>query len=257
MGPAGKAPTERFSDRAALYVRYRPGYPEQVIEILRRETGLTPAAHIADLGCGTGISAELFLRCGASVTGVEPNPEMRAFAAALASKYPRWRLVAASAEATTLPDRSVDTVVAAQAFHWFDPQRFRAECARILRRGGWVVLLWNTRRTEASPFLRAYEALLQHYATDYREVDHRRIDAAALQRFFGHPAFERRRLDHRQQFDRDALRGRLLSSSYAPAAGHPSHAPMMAALDRLFEQHQEGGQVGFEYDTELYFGRLE
>lgn len=247
-------PTARFSNRVGDYVRYRPGYPEGVLDILRSETGLTPAAAIADVGSGTGISSALFLRNGNVVYGVEPNPDMRAAAERLLREFARFRSVAGTAEGTTLPDRCADYVVAGQAFHWFDRARARGEFARTLKPGGWVVLMWNTRRT-GTPFLDAYEALLQHYGTDYRDVRHDNLAPADLAQFFsGH--FTHRTLPNEQRFDLDGLKGRLRSSSYVPAEGRPNHAPMIAELERLFAAYQSEGIVRFEYDTELYFGQV-
>jgi ubiquinone/menaquinone biosynthesis C-methylase UbiE len=237
------------------YVRYRPGYPAGVLDVLRSETGLTPAAVVADVGCGTGLSATLFLRNGNPVSGVEPNREMREAASRLLAAYPRFTAVAGTAEATGLPDRSVDYVVAGQAFHWFDPDAACREFARVLRPGGWVVLMWNTRRTD-SPFLRTYEALLKRYGTDYRAVRHENVGPEALGRFFGPGGYAWRVLANGQRLDRAGLAGRLLSSSYTPGPGHPDHEPMLRDLDRLFDEFQRDGQVQLEYDTELYFGRL-
>jgi SAM-dependent methyltransferase len=247
---------QRFSDRVENYVRYRPGYPEAVVDILQDETGLKPGSVIADIGSGTGISAQLFLRRGLTVFGVEPNDPMRRAAERLLAAQRGFRSVSGSAEATGLPDRSVDYVVVAQAFHWFDRPQAAREFARILRPDGWVVLLWNTRRTDGSPFLRAYEALLQEYGTDYREAGHRSIDLVALGELFAGGAYRRRAVDNQQRFDLEGLKGRLLSSSYTPTVGDPAHQPMLAALERIFADHQERGQVRFDYDTELYFGQV-
>jgi SAM-dependent methyltransferase len=248
-------PTARFSDRVADYVRWRPGYPAAVLEILRRETGLSPAHVVADVGSGTGISTRLFLEHGNPVFAVEPNPEMRAAAEALLSERPGFRSVDGTAAATGLPGASVDFVVAAQAFHWFDPSAAAVEWGRILRPGGWRVLLWNTRNTDASAFLRGYEALLREHGTDYAAVNHDdTVGDDALRMALG-AGFRRFAVPSAQRFDLAGLSGRLLSSSYAPAEGHPGHAPMMAALERLFAEHAEGGEVVFEYETEVYFGR--
>ena len=254
--PAGGADsTRRFSDRVENYVKYRPGYPEGVIAILRDETGLVPTALVADVGSGTGISADLFLRAGNTVFGVEPNDEMRSAAEDLLARYPRFLSVAGRAEATMLPTGSVDFVVAGQAFHWFDADGARAEFARILRPDGWVVLLWNSRRTGATPFLRAYEALLLEFGTDYQEIRHDNIGAEKLARFFSGD-YQKRTLPNEQRFDFEGIRGRLLSSSYAPAPGHPRHDSMLRELDSIFSRHAEHGQVRVEYDTEIYFGRV-
>jgi SAM-dependent methyltransferase len=249
-------PTGRFSDRVADYVRTRPGYPAAVLELLGAETGFTPFAVVADIGAGTGLSAEMFLKNGNPVIGVEPNADMRSAAESLLFGYPHFRSVAGTAEDTTLPTASVDLVVAGQAFHWFDQAKARTEFERIVQPGGFVALMWNTRRLDTTPFLRAYEALLQWFGTDYREVVHTNIDRPALAAFFGPGGFREFHLDNVQVFDRDGLRGRLRSSSYTPPAGHPDHGPMLAELDRIFDEHNDGGRVRFEYDTEVYVGRL-
>jgi SAM-dependent methyltransferase len=249
--------TSRFSDRVANYVRYRPGYPDAVLEILREETGLTPEAVIVDIGSGTGISADLFLRNGNEVYGVEPNAEMRRAAEKRFAERPEFHSVAARAEATTLPSAAFDYVVAGQAFHWFDASQTREEFARILRPGGWVVLIWNSRRVDSTPFLCAYESLLRTYGTDYLEVQHQNIDDAVLRKFFAAGKFEKRSVYNEQRFDFERLAGRLLSSSYALVEGQPNYEPMMRELERVFAEHAAEGRVCFEYDTEVYFGRVE
>lgn len=251
--------TRRFSDRVENYVLHRPSYPPGVLDVLANETGLTPASVIADIGSGTGISSELFLRNGNAVYGVEPNAEMRQAAERLLATYPHFRSVDARAEATTLNDHSVDYITAGQAFHWFDPPQARAEFKRVLRSGGWTALLWNTRRPDTTPFLRAYDALLDRFGTDYRQVQHDKVDVGRLGVFFngdlGH-AFQLRKLYNEQRFDFTGLTGRLLSSSYTPTANHPSYQLMLRELRNIFDEHADGGQVTLEYDTEIYFGHV-
>lgn len=248
-------PTHRFSDRVADYVRYRPGYPQALLQALIDETGLGPGSVAADVGSGTGISSELLLRSRCRVYGVEPNAEMRRAAEDRLADEPRFTSVAGTAEATTLTDASVDLTAAGQAFHWFDRRRARAELSRVLRPGGRVALFWNARSTDATPFLRDYEALLRRFGTDYGEVDHTRLDRPVFDRFFG-GAYVARSFPNEQILDLPGLRGRLLSSSYAPAPGHPDHQPMLDELRRIFDRHQAAGRVRLEYDTELYLGPL-
>jgi SAM-dependent methyltransferase len=248
-------PTTRFSDRVAAYVRYRPSYPDALLTALQRELGLSSSSVVADIGSGTGISSELLLRTGCTVFAVEPNADMRKAAEARLENEPRFHSVAARAEATTLGDGGVDAVTAGQAFHWFAAVDARAEFMRILRPGGMTALFWNTRRTDGSPFSSAYERLLRQFGTDYTQVDHRNVDASVLRAFFG-GTYQSRVFSNAQVFDFDALRGRLLSSSYAPGPEHPNHAGMLAALRELFEAHHEQGRVRMEYDTELFFGPL-
>jgi ubiquinone/menaquinone biosynthesis C-methylase UbiE len=248
--------TQRFSDRVENYIKYRPGYPRAVIETLQSECRLSSDSAIADVGSGTGILTEMFLRNGNVVYGVEPNREMRGAAERLLKDYPRFRSVAAKAEETALPDHSVDFITAGQAFHWFDREKTRVEFARILRPGGWIALIWNERVVDTTPFLVAYEQLLKDYSTDYEQVDHRRIDAAVIREFFGSDNFRLKQFKNVQVFDYEGVKGRLLSSSYAPEEGHPKYEPMMAELQRIFQAHQAEGKVIFEYVTQMYYGQL-
>ena len=248
------APEERFSDRVENYVRYRPGYPPGILYLLRREAGLTPASVIADIGSGTGISTRLFLTEECAVYGVEPNREMRQAAECLLAGWPAFRSVDGTAQATTMADKSVDLIVAAQAFHWFNTPETRAEFTRILKPAGRIVLIWNERLTDAAPFLRDYEQLLLRFGTDYASVRHENTDASALAQFFAGP-YAAHTFPNEQRFDFTALQGRLLSSSYAPAAGHPQHERMIAELRRIFDLHQSNGEVCFLYDTRVYLGK--
>ena len=249
-------PAERFSKRVSDYVSGRPGYPDAAVSWLAETFGLDRSAAVADVGAGTGISAALFLRHGFTVVAVEPNDAMRKAAIARLGNDPRFAAVAGSAEATTLPGSSIDVVVAAQAFHWFDGAAFRAECLRILKPEGVAALLWNVRRVDGSPFAAAYEALLREFGTDYLAVRHENITDDRLTSFFGGP-FQRRDFDNVQVLDREGLRARLLSSSYTPALGQEQHEPMLAALERLFEAHQRDGKVAMEYELLVYASRLQ
>jgi len=248
-------PSLRFTNRVSDYVSGRPGYPDAVVRWLVETFGLEHGASIADVGAGTGISAALFLRHGFTVAAVEPNDAMREAAIAQLGHDPRFRAVAAPAEATTLPGASVDLVVAAQAFHWFDRAAFRAEASRILKPQGVAALFWNVRRVDGSPFAAGYEALLREFGTDYLSVRHENVTDGELAAFFGGEP-ERRVFDNVQVLDRAGLRARLLSSSYVSAAGHPRHEPMLAALEALFAEHQHGGNVRMAYELRAYASRL-
>ncbi len=247
-------PTRRFSSRVENYAKYRPGYPKAIIGLLVSECGLTGQSVVADIGSGTGILSELFLRNGNSVFGVEPNPRMRAAAEKLLLVYPGFASRPGRAEATTLEAQSVDFVTAGQAFHWFDRPRAREEFARVLRPEGWVVLIWNERRLDSSPFLCAYEQFLLKYGTDYPVVTNQRLtdDIASLFTLgSGLKIFE-----NFQDFDCKSLEGRVFSASYIPEPGHPNFGSMVADLRGLFGAYQRDGKVRFEYDTNVYYGRL-
>jgi SAM-dependent methyltransferase len=252
--PAANA-TSRFSDRVENYVRYRPGYPSEILPVLSAECGLTRDHVMADIASGTGIWTRTLLENGNPVYAVEPNVDMRQAGERLLADFSRFTSVAGSAEATTLPDASVDFVTAAQAAHWFDRPRTRREFVRILKPQGWLVLLWNERLTNSTPFLREYEQLLLDYGTDYADVRHERT-TDAVNEFFDPAPYRERTFPMRQEFDYAGLEGRLLSSSYAPGPGHPKHAPMLQELKRIFNARVAGGQVAFDYTTRVYFGRL-
>lgn len=252
--PASNA-TSRFSDRVENYIRYRPGYPPEVVDYLQRECGLTPSHVIADIASGTGIWTKIVLENGNPVYGVEPNPDMRRAGERLLAAYPKFTSIDGTAEATTLPNESVDFATSAQAAHWFDRERARREFSRILKPRGWLVLLWNEREVDTTPFLRDYEQLLLTYGTDYQEIRHERTTESVNQ-FFDPAPYQERMFPMRQEFDYSGLEGRLLSSSYAPGPGHPKHAPMLRELRRIFDESAVDGRVAFAYKTRVYFGQI-
>lgn len=252
--PASNA-TSRFSDRVENYVRYRPGYPAEVVHALKDECGLVPSHVVADIAYGTGIWTRLLLENSNAVVGVEPNPAMRQAGERLLASFPNFTSIAGTAEATTLSDHSVDFITAAQAAHWFDRAPARREFVRILKPGGWLVLLWNERLTDSTEFLREYEHLLLTYGTDYKEVRHERT-TESVNEFFDPNTFQERVFEVRQEFDYAGVEGRLLSSSYAPGPDHPQHAPMLRELRYIFEACAVHGRAAFEYKTRLYFGQF-
>jgi SAM-dependent methyltransferase len=252
--PATNA-TTRFSDRVEKYALYRPGYTVEVVRALQSECGLTSDHVIADIASGTGIWTRMLLENGNPVFGVEPNAEMRAAGERHLVGFPKFRSIDGRAEATTLADGSVNFVTAAQAGHWFDRKKSRQEFQRILKNDGWLVLLWNERVTDSTPFLCDYEALLLDYGTDYQEIRHERTTAEVNQ-FFDPTPYQERTFEMRQEFDYAGVEGRLLSSSYAPGPRHPRYEAMLRDLRKVFDTHSVDGKATFEYITRVYFGRL-
>ncbi len=249
-------PTQRFSDRVDDYRRFRPGYPAAMMDWLRSEHGVAPGWLAADIGAGTGISSELLLGAGLRVIAVEPNQPMRDAADAWLGANPDYRSIAATAEATALPDHSLDLITSAQAFHWFDPERTRREWQRVLKPGGLVAQYANCRRLAGTPFLEGYERLLLDHGIDYVSVSERYPDDRRMRDWFGEGWRACAVFPNPQRIDFETLRGRLLSSSYVPRPGHPGHDPMMAALRALFEATAVDGRVGFDYDTIVHVGTL-
>lgn len=254
MNAAPRDPTKRFDDRVDDYVRHRPGYPPALVAHLRAGGWLPQRAVVADVGAGTGISSAMFLDADCSVHAVEPNAPMRAAAQVRLGTHAGFRAVDGRAEATTLADTSVDLVAAAQAFHWFDADAVRGEWRRILRAGGVATVFWNSRRLEGSAFLEGYENLLRTFGVDYGDVAERHQDDAAMRRWFGAGLRDVAEFPNAQSLDFDALRGRLLSSSYAPRPGHTKHEAMIAALRELFDATARDGRVDLVYRTRLFVG---
>jgi ubiquinone/menaquinone biosynthesis C-methylase UbiE len=250
-----KDPTQRFSTRTDNYVRYRPTYPPEVIQLLRNECGLTADSIVADIASGTGIFTRLLLENGNRVYGVEPNAEMRRAGEQFLIDYPNFTSVDGTAEATTLPAHSVDIVTAAQAAHWFKLTETRREFVRILKPAGWAVLIWNERDVASNALLREYEQMLLTYSIDYKEVRHERT-SAVIDTFFAPSPFQSRVFSISQRLDYEGLLGRTFSASYTPPPGHPNHEPMLRELQRIFDAHQSAGKVSLDYATRVYYARL-
>ncbi|SRR5579883_545429 len=252
--PASNA-TQRFSSKVENYRKYRPTYPVEVIDLLRRECGLTRSSVIADIAYGTGIFTKLLLDNGNPVIGVEPNAAMRQAGEEYLAEYKTFRSVDGTAETTNLDDHSVDLITAAQAAHWFDCDKAKKEFRRILKPQGWVVLLWNMRSLDATPFARDYEQVLLTYGTDYKEIRHDEKEAKIAGEFFGDKA-KYKVFPWRQEFDYKGLEGRMLSSSYVPQADHPRYSAMLADLKKVFDKHQVKNQIPFDYETQVFYGQI-
>ncbi len=229
-------PTERFSERAAHYVLGRPSYPPEAIDALFEGFGDPLQLRVADLGAGTGISSRLLAERAGLTVAIEPNAAMRASA----PPFPRLEWRDARAEATGLPDGSLDLVTAFQAFHWFDAARALAEIERILRPGGRAALLYNE-RDERDPFTAAYGEIVRTYATDESEA--RRTDARLA--FLTYEGWKRVRFApfaNTQRLDRAALFARVGSTSYLPHEGEAAQR-LHDDLESLFERFARDGAV--------------
>jgi ubiquinone/menaquinone biosynthesis C-methylase UbiE len=250
-------PKERFSSRVERYIKYRPSYPSEIINFLREKKILSTDSIIADIGSGTGILSELFLKEGNLVYGVEPNNKMRKAAEKLLSNYSDFISINGSAENTMLRSKTIDIITAGQAFHWFDLEKARIEFLRILKQEGWVILIWNRRKKDTNEFLKEYEKFLLKYGTDYKVIEQSKLN---FLRFFSgdksDKKFERLTFNNHQIFDYDGLEGRLLSTSYIPLDDHPKYSDMLTDLKSLFEKYQINGFIRFEYNTEIIYGKL-
>jgi SAM-dependent methyltransferase len=248
-----KNPTEIFSDRVRNYLAYRPGYPVFLLDVLRAECNFNHKSVIADIGSGTGLLSELFLKNGNQVFGVEPNTEMRQSGENRLKVFPRFVSVAGSAEATTLERQSVDFVTAGQAIHWFDPARTKPEFRRILKPKGWVVVIYNVLRTD-TPFLMACQKFYDTYLVS-PNVEAEESDLYTP--YFGAGNFTQQQIvGVSQQFDLAGLIGRVLSRANAPKENSLQYVAMIKALEAIFEQYAQAGKVELLYATEVVYGKL-
>jgi ubiquinone/menaquinone biosynthesis C-methylase UbiE len=249
------SPTERFSDRVDDYDKYRPGYPRDALHVLAREAGMKPNAVLADVGSGTGILTKMLLDNGNTVYAIEPNEPMRRAAERRLNGRVNFISVDGTAEATTLADKSVDAVVVAQAFHWFDHAKALAEFKRITRRGGFVALIWNARIPTSSPMNADYEQVVHTFGTDFARSGKELVSTAHLHELLGR-SMKLCTLHNEQALDWHGLRGRLQSASYMPSPGQSRFDEMIDALQKAFDAHQKAGVVRLIYDTRVYLARL-
>jgi len=244
-------PTERFSDRVANYINFRPSYPAELIERLRVECRLDSSSVIADIGSGTGKLSELFIQKNISVFAVEPNKEMREAADSLFGTSEYFSSVCGESADTTLSNSSIDLVTIAQALHWFEPVETKKELERILKPNGQLAIIWNERNTNA-PFQKEYDQMLTELAPEYTMVNHRNITDSDIDAFCSPRRINKFSFAYSQQFDLEGLIGRMNSSSYTPAFGTKEHDELNAAAERLFKRHEVNGEIEFYYDTKLY-----
>jgi SAM-dependent methyltransferase len=240
---------ERFGDLADLYHRYRPTYPATLLDWIVGLAKLAPAAVVADIGCGTGISTRLLAERGFDVIGIDPNESMMARAGRTAGV--RYRT--GEAAATGLPDQSVDLVTAGQAFHWFDIPSTLAEFRRILRPPGWCAAFWNVRGE--TPFLAEYDALLRRFSSEYEVILSHEETLHKLRDAEGVVDPREAEFEHVQVLDRDGVFGRARSSSYV-AHGVADVDGFERALNELFDRHAADGGVDFRYRTIAICWRL-
>jgi ubiquinone/menaquinone biosynthesis C-methylase UbiE len=210
---------------------------------------------VADIGSGTGISAKPFLENGNFVFGVEPNQLMREASLEHLKDYQNFQCISGSAEDTGLKDKSVDLIIAAQAFHWFKNAKTLNEFRRILRKEGYIALIWNERQLDSTLFLREYENFLTIFGTDYETVRHDLMTKKTLDLFFGKD-LKTATFENSQTLDFTGLLGRILSSSYMPTEKSPRFREMKKTLKDLFAEHAEQGKIQILYSTKIFYTKL-
>ncbi len=243
---------ERFSSRVQNYVKYRPSYSNDIISYLEEAIGLNEKSIIADIGSGTGISTKLFLDNGNTVYSVEPNQDMRQAAENLLKSYSNVHFIDGSSESTKLQSESIDIIIAAQAFHWFNPEPTKKEFLRILKANGTVVLLWNIRKTKSDGFMEGYLEIIRRYAEIYTNES----DDDLIPKFFDYKTIYEEVLDNPQIADFDRLKGEITSFSYMPNENDINYVTMISELEDLFNKYNSNGKVTLEYETHIYYCKM-
>jgi SAM-dependent methyltransferase len=248
--------TERFSGRVQAYLAYRPRFPREIVPFLRQHGALPEGAVVADVGAGPGMLAEVFLEAGHRVLAVEPNAEMLEACRALATEHPTLQVVEGSAEATTLPDASVDLIAVGRAMHWFDWPRAHREFERILRPGGWVLLASNGHRDSGAPVSNRLSVILRTWRTDSAGVDTTRGFEERLRGFLDTSSWQRRTLHHAMTVDFPTLLGYAESLSAIPRPGERGYNGMVADLRSVFEVYHRDGLLMTPLICNLHLGHL-
>jgi ubiquinone/menaquinone biosynthesis C-methylase UbiE len=214
-----------FGGVAEAYDRGRPSYPVEAVQWLLGENPTT----VLELGAGTGKLTRVMVDLGHDVHATDPDPEMLAL---LEANLPGVRTAVASAEEIPLGDASVDAVVAAQAFHWFDLDRALPEIARVLRPGGRVCLVWN-QRNEKIPWVRRLGAIIgtQEQLRDPAQ-------ALIFSELFGF--VEDAEFGHWQTIDRRSVQDLVLSRSNVAVLDEEGRAAKLAEVLAFYDDFGRG-----------------
>lgn len=242
-----------FSRTAEAYEHGRPGYPPEVIELLRRECGLRPGRTALDLAAGTGKLTRLLVPTGAELIAVEPVAQMRA---ELARSLPGVTLLEGTAEAIPLPAGAVDAVLVAQAFHWFRGEQALAEIHRVLRPDGRLAIVWNVADISIDWLARVAGIIDRHVGDTPQYRTGRWRDAFATTALFTPPA--ERSFRHPQAVPQDAFLARQASISYIGALPAAEHGRVLDEIRRVLDAHPAtAGQrlLRFDYRTDVYWCR--
>ena len=249
--------TERFTGKADIYKKFRPGYPKEFIDYLYTQAGFSKESVIADIGSGTGIFSRLLLERGSRVCCVEPNGDMRRTAERDLSEFENFFSINALADNTGLPENSIDLVTAAQAFHWFDRHTFKSECRRILKYGGKVVLVWNIRDHEHE-IIKKDHIIRARYCVDTKGLGESGGPPKDIGDFFMDKACEVKIFRNDLQSDKEGYIGRNLSASYAPKEDlHPEkYRGFVEELTALFDEYSINGKMDFPHFTQSFVGTV-
>lgn len=245
---------EIFSSKVSDYRSSRPDYPASLFEYLRHAGNLDRDAVVADVGAGTGLLTKGLLEQGYSVTAIEPNAAMRAACDRWLAGYASYRSVAGAAESIAAASCSFDLITAAQAFHWFDVERAKAEFLRVLRPHGKVALIWND-RVRSDPLHVALDNIFTCHGGGKRDALLRHESREDVATFFGSAALTELTWPHEHRLDESGLMSLVFSRSYMPERTSVLGKQVCQQLSDIFRQFETQGGVDVRYTTVAIVGR--
>lgn len=243
-----------FSPKAADYAASRPDYPPALFATLRDQLALGTASHIADVGAGTGLLTQGLLEFGCAVTAIEPNGDMRAESDRRLAARPHYQSLAGSAESLPHPDGSLDLITAAQAFHWFEVDRARAEFLRALKPGGQVALIWNDRVLD-DPLHAALDDIFARFGGAQRGALLAHENRTDVPRFFRDGTLREFSWPHVQRLDESGCASFVFSRSYMPRRDTDAGRETERLARAVHARFAHDGLVDVPYRTVLILGR--
>lgn len=249
---------DKFNHLADIYEKYRPSYPEEYIKETITKCHLDSESLVADIGAGTGILSRQLLHNNLKVVGVEPNSDMRKILKKLETNE-NFRAIDGTAEHTNIENNSVDLIVVAQAFHWFDKEKFKKECKRILKPNGKVWILWN-QLDENKEIVKEQKKIDDKYTNRFQEVNG--ILSATkkedkIQGFFKDNIYEAKVVDNPLENDKERFIGSNLSKSYSLKKDDVNYDKYIEAFGKVFDKYSENGKVMIPNKTYGYLGKIE
>ena len=245
----------RFTTKAVRYDRYRWGYAPESIHHLLDITSLGRQSYVADIGSGTGILTKELVDKVDTIYAVEPNQVMRQIAECHLGQYPAFISVDGKAEATTLPDQSVDLIVVATALHWFEPEPTLQEFRRILKPDGWLAVFFHSKINQD-----LYQALqtisCEENGWDLTSGRKPIRGDSHTDYYFGEHQMEKVTFPQIRHENWEAFSGGILSDSHAPEDKNPKFPRFMADLRAVFDQFNTNGMIQIMGGTELMIGKI-
>ena len=222
--------TELFTGKAQFYADARPGYPDAVLNYIKN---LVPSnAVFADIGAGTGKFTALLAKGGYTIYAVEPNNDMREQLVSTLTPYQNVKVVNGTAEATTLPDKSIDVITCAQALHWFDLNAFRSECRRIGNDTAIIIAIYNNTPGGSS--------------VSHSKVSTDEFFTNSIVKEFPNPIL----------YTRESWLTYMTSHSHDPLPSDPRYASHIKEMNDIFDRDNEDGLLRRDVVTKVYWEKL-